>query len=268
MNKQRKPYKTRVNTTNGRTSVLSHKLQNRLLQLVGSTGSRGGHAHTSHSVLANGSATEANTCRGTKATLRCADDLIGLLVLLGRVRHLQHVMGELVHTLDLPDAVSNDTLLVVVILDLTNDADVDMFLGGFLARRDHGGDILVDELLHLDNAGSVLDLVSHGSALRVGATDGTDQLYLVKFPSIRQLERSVTADGWLGIENHPNGDGDESLLVVGLAGTVVGAVLTARGKSAATVTASASITSLVVETRSCRNGRVQRGKGHRDHRMR
>ena len=254
--------------TNERTSVLSHKLQNRLLQLVGSTGGRGSHAHTSHCVLANGSAAKANACRGTKATLRCANDLIGLLVLLGRVRHLQHVMGELVHTLDLPNAVSNDTLLIVVILDLTNDADVDMILSGFLARRDHGGDILVDELLHLDNAGSVLDLVSHGGALLISATDGTDQLYLVKLPPIRQLERSITADGRLGIENHPNGDGDESLLIVGLAGTVVGAVLTARGKSAATVTATASITSLGVETRSCMNGRVQRGNERRDHRMR
>ena len=240
-----------MNTKNERTSVLSHKLQNRLLQLVGSTGSRGGHAHTSHSVLANGSTAEANTCRGTKATLRCAYDLIGLLVLLGRVSHLQHVMGELVHTLDLPNAISNDTLLIVVILDLTNDTDVDVFLSSFLTRRDHGGDILVDELLHLDNAGSVLDLVSYGGALRVGATDGTDQLYLVKFPSIRKLERSITADCRLGIENHPNGDGDESLLVIGLAGTVVGAVLTARGKSAAAVTTTASIPSLIVETRSC-----------------
>ena len=247
--------------TKERTSVLSNKLQNRLLQLVGSTSGGSGHAHASHSVLANRSTTEANACRGTEAALRCADDLVGLLVLFSRVRHLQHVMGELVHALNLPDAVANDTLLIVIILDLTNDADVDVFLSGFLTRRNHGGNILVDELLHLDNAGSVLDLVRHRGALQIGTADSTDQLDLVELPPIRQLERSVAADGRLGIENHPNSDGDESLLVVGLAWTVVGAVLTARVKAAATIAATATITSLVVETGPCMYEKSAKARG-------
>lgn len=234
--------------------MLSDKLQNRLLQLVSSTSGGGGHAHTSHRVLANGPTTETNTCRGTKAALRCADDLIGLLVLLGRVRHLQHVMGELVRAFDLPDAVPDDTLLIVVILDLTNDADVDVILRGLLAHLDHGGELVVNKFLHLDNAGAVLDLVRDGGALLVGTADGADQLHLVQLPPIRQLERSVAADGGLGIQDHPNGNGDEGLLIVGLAGAVVGTVLTAGGESAAavsTTTATASVAALVIETRSC-----------------
>lgn len=232
--------------------MLSDKLQNRLLQLVSSTSGGGGHAHTSHRVLANGTAAEANTCRGTKAALRCADDLIGLLVLLGRVRHLQHVMGELVHGFDLPDAVPDDALLIVVILDLTNDADVDVILRSLLTSLDHGGELVVDKFLHIDNAGAVLDRVRDGGALLVGSADGADQLHLVKFPPIGQLERSIAADGRFGIQDHPNGNGYEGLLIVGLAGAVVGAVLAAGGESTATVsTATASITSLVIKTRSC-----------------
>ena len=232
--------------------MLSDKLQNRLLQLVSSASGGGGHAHTSHRVLANGAAAETNTCRGTKATLRCADDLIGLLVLLGRVRHLQHVMGELVHAFDLPDAVPDDALLIVVILDLTNDADVDVILRSLLTSLDHGGELVVDKFLDVDNAGAVLDRVRDGSALLVRSADSADQLHLVEFPPIGQLERSIAADGGLGIQDHPNGNGYEGLLIVGLAGAVVGAVLAAGGESTATVsTATASITSLVIKTRSC-----------------
>lgn len=160
-------------------------------------------------------------------------------------------MSQLIAALNLTDAVADNVLVVVVLLNLADDTNVNGVLHGLLTKLGKGGAVVVHPLLHLNEAGSVLDLVRGGSTAFIGAADGTNEFDLMQLATVGEGVGAIAVDGGLGIQNHTDCDGDESLLIVGLAWAAAGTILTAKAPTTPTAVGIATSTAvIVVEPRS------------------
>ena len=101
------------------------------------------------------------------------------------------MVSELVAAFDDANIVADYRLLAIVLLNLTDDADINIFFHGLLAHFGKTGAVIVHPLLDFDEASAVLDLVRGGRTGLIKAPHCTNQLDLVEYESKEQLRERL-----------------------------------------------------------------------------